>query len=89
MIDDVGGSNAGSPGNRIPGVTLDDSGFIHTLCGYYHPVNGEGLPIDAPNELMYEILIALLRDGEESGLAEPLDFDDFIKGARTGRRQRR
>ena len=89
MIDDVGGSNAGSHGNRIPGVTLDDSGFIHTLYGYYHPVTGEGLPIDAPNELMYETLIALLRDGEESGLAEPLDVAEFIKDVRAERRRQR
>ena len=57
--------------DRIEGVKLDASGTIHTLYGSFDPVTGEGLPIAAPKELMREILIALIRDGEESGLAEP------------------
>ena len=85
MADEDGGSNAGSHVNRIPGVTLDGSGFIHTSYGSYHPDHGEGLPIDAPKEPMREILIALLRDGEESGAAQPFDFDDFIEDVRAGR----
>ena len=89
MTDDVGGSNAGSHVNCISGVTLDGSGFIHTPYGSYHPVTGEGLPIDAPKELMREILVALLRDGEESGPAQPFDFDDFIKDVQAGRPRRR
>ena len=43
MIDDVGGSHV----NRIPSITLDDLGYIHTVYGSYHPVTEEGLPIDA------------------------------------------
>lgn len=64
--------------NRIDGVTLDESGMIHTKYGSYHPVTGEGLPIDAPRELMREILAALLQDGLDSDLAEPFDFDDLL-----------
>ena len=74
---DRDGSNAGSHVNRIPSVTLDDAGFIHTLYGSYHPVTGEGLPIDAPEELMRQILIALIRDGEDSPLVE-FDLDEFM-----------
>jgi len=80
MVDCEGGSNAGSHVNRILGVTLDESGFINTPYGSYHPVTGVGLPIEAPEELMREILIALLRDGEESGPAEPFDWDKFMAG---------
>ena len=89
MSDEEGGSNAGSHVNSIPGVAIDDAGFIRTSYGSYHPVTGEGLPIDAPKELMREILIALLLDGEESGPAEPFDFDEFMKEVRLGRRRRR
>ena len=71
-------SNAGSHVNRIPGVTLGDTGFVHTACGSYHPVTGEGLPIDAPAELMRQILVALLRDGEDSGPAEDFDMRRWI-----------
>ena len=71
-------SNAGSDVNRIPGVTLDASGFIHTSYGSYHPVTGEGLPINAPKELQRRILIALIRDGEDSGIAEAFDLDRFM-----------
>jgi hypothetical protein len=77
MADGSGGSNAGSHVNRIPGVTLDESGFIHTPYGSYHPATGEGSPIDAPKELMRQILIALIRDGEESGPAAEFDWDEF------------
>ena len=86
MSDDDVDSNAGSHVNRIPGVTLDDAGFIHTSHGSYHPATGEWLPIDAPKALMREILIALLRDGEESGLAEPFEFATFINDVGTGRK---
>ena len=89
MSDDAGESNAGSHVNRIPGVKLDDAGIFHTPFGSYHPATGEGLPIDAPKELMRKILIALLRFGEESGLVEPFDFDDFMKEVGLGRRRRR
>lgn len=65
--------------NRIDGVTLDESGVIHTKYGSYNPVTGEGLPIEAPRELMREILAALLQDGLDSGPAEPFDFDEFLK----------
>lgn len=41
-------------------------------------MSGEGLPIDAPDELMLPILRALLLDGLESGPAEPLDWDKFM-----------
>ena len=78
MSDEDGGSNAGSPVNRIPGVTLDDAGFIHTAYGSYHPVTGESLPVNAPDELMRQILIALLRDGEESGTAKEFDMEQWI-----------
>lgn len=73
------GSNTGSHVNRIPGVTLDESGFIHTPHGSYHPVTGEGLPIDAPKELLRDILVALIEDGIESGPAEPFDLDEFME----------
>lgn len=89
MSDESGGSNAGSHVNSIPDVTIDDAGFIHTKYGSYHPVSGEGLPIDAPKELMREILIALLRDGEESGPAEPFDFEEFMREVGLIRRRRR
>jgi hypothetical protein len=61
------GSNLGSHVSRIPGVRLDDAGFIHTPYGSYHPVTGEGLPIDAPKELTRQIQIALIDDGLDRG----------------------
>ena len=72
-------SNAGSHVNRIPGVRLDDDGFIHTVYGTYHPVTGQGLPIDAPDELMRQILIALIDDGIDSGPGKPFDWDAFME----------
>ena len=71
-------SNAGSHVNRIPGVTLDDAGFVRTAYGSYHPVTGQGLPIDAPDDLMHQILVALLRDGEDSGPAVKFDMKPWI-----------
>ena len=71
-------SNAGSHVNRIPGVRLDDAGFIHTAYGSYHPVTGQGLPIDASDELMRQILIALIDDGIESGITEEFDLKEFV-----------
>ena len=71
-------SRAGRNVNLIPGVTQDNAGVIHTPYGSYDPVTGEGLPLDAPENLMRAILIALLRDGEESGPAEPFDWDAFM-----------
>ena len=79
MVDGDGGSNAGSHVNLIPGVTLDDAGFIHTPYGSYHPVTGEGLPIVAPQELMREILSALIQDGIDSGPAVEFDWDGFME----------
>jgi len=67
-------SNAASHVDRLPGVMLDASGFIHTPYGSYHPVTCEGLPISAPTELQRQILIALIRDGEDSGI-EDFDLD--------------
>lgn len=64
--------------NLIPGVSQDEAGVIHTPYGSYDPVTGEGLPIDAPQELMREILFALIDDGLESGPAEPFDWDEFM-----------
>ena len=72
-------SRAGRNVNLIPGVSQDEAGVIHTPYGSYNPVTGVGLPIDAPEELMREILVALLRDGEESGPAEPFDLDAFME----------
>lgn len=66
--------------NLIPGVSMDTSGMIHTDYGSYHPVTGKGLPIDAPQALMQRILAALIKDGEESGLAEEFDWDAFMEG---------
>ena len=83
MMDTPENSNAGSYVNRIAHVSIDDAGFIHTIYGAYHPVTGEGLPIDAPNELMREIVIALLRDGEESGFAEDFDLNIFLAEMRS------
>lgn len=68
-------SNVGSHVNRIPGVKLDDAGVVHTAYGSYHPVTGQGLPIAAPDELMRQILIVLIDDGIDSGIAEDLDWD--------------
>lgn len=83
MMDAAGNSDAGSHVNRIPDVSIDDVAFIHTIYGAYHPVTGEGLPIDAPKELMREILIALMRDGEESGFAEDFDLNTFLAEMRS------
>ena len=75
MSDENGGSHV----NSIPGVTIDDAGFIHTDYGSYHPVTGEGLPVNAPKELMRQILIALIDDGLDSGPAEEFDWSDFVE----------
>ena len=71
-------SRAGRNVNLIPGVSQDEAGVIHTPYGSYDPVTGEGLPIDAPEELMRKILAALIQDGLESGPAEQFDWDAFI-----------
>ena len=70
-------SNRNSHVNRIPGVSLDDAGFVHTPHGTYHPVTGEGLPINAPDELMRAILLALSDDGLASGIAKDFDIGEF------------
>ena len=77
MVD--GDANSASHVNRIPGVSLDAAGFVHTPYGTYHPVTGEGLPIDAPDELMRSILLALIDDGLASGIVGDFDIDAFIK----------
>lgn len=79
MTDERIPSNRNSHVNRIPGVVLDEAGFVHTSYGTYNPVTGEGLPIDAPEELMRQIPIALIDDGLESGIAEDFDFEEFIE----------
>lgn len=79
MTDDRGNSNRNSHVNRIPGVSLDDAGFIHTKYGTYHPVTGEGLPINAPEDLMHRILVALIDDGLDSGIAEEFDIDAWFE----------
>lgn len=71
-------SRAGRNVNLIPGVSQDEAGAIHTAYGSYNPVTGEGLPIDAPDELMLAILKALLLDGLDSGPAEPFDWDELM-----------
>ena len=71
-------SNANSHVNRIPGVTLDDAGFIHTTYGSYHPVTGEGLAFEMPETLKVEILRALIKDSIDSGPAVELDWDAFM-----------
>ena len=80
MSDMPEGKNAASHVNRIPGVRIDDDGMVHTEYGSYHPVTGKGLPIDAPPALMQKILLALARDGEDSGPAENFDWDAFLAG---------
>jgi hypothetical protein len=82
-------SNAASHVNRIHGVRLDGDGFIHTEFGSYHPVTGEGLPIGAPKALMYRILVALIDDGLDSGIAEDFDFETFIAEMKAERADRR
>lgn len=72
------GKNSASHVNRIPGASIDDDGMVHTEYGSYHPVTGKGLPIDAPQSLMREILLALVRDGEDSGPTEEFDWDAFM-----------
>jgi hypothetical protein len=71
-------SNANSHVNRIPSVTLDDTGFIHTAYGSYHPVTGEGLAFDMPETLKVEILRALIQDSIDSGPAVAFDWDEFM-----------
>ena len=75
-------SNAESHVNRIPGVTLDDAGFIHTACGSYHLVTGEGHTFDLPKDLELEILKALIQDGIDSGPATAFDLDRFLEEMR-------
>lgn len=79
MIEKGLATNAASHVNRIPGVHLDEAGFIHTQFGTYHPVTSEGLPINAPDELMQKILVALIEDGIDSGPAEEFDLDQLVR----------
>ena len=61
-------------------VTMQTAdGTIHSPYGSFHPVTGEGLPIDAPQEFMDDILRELIQQGLDSGPAEPFDFDAFMK----------
>jgi hypothetical protein len=71
-------SKAMSHVNRIPGVTQDDTGFIHTAYGSYHPVTGEGDAFHMPEELKVEILRALIQDSLDSGPSVPFDLDHFM-----------
>ena len=75
MIEKESATNTASHVNRIPGVHVDEAGFIHTEFGAYRPVTGEGLPIKAPDELMQKILVALIQYGIDSGPAEKFDLD--------------
>ncbi|MBS3930649.1 MAG: hypothetical protein KGZ65_05385 [Sphingomonadales bacterium] len=77
-------SNVSSHVNRIPGVRLDDEGYVHIAYGRYHPVTGEGLPIDAPDELMKQIFVALIDDGLDSGIDEDFDLDELIEQSSGG-----
>jgi len=54
-------------------------GTIHSPYGSFHPVTGEGLPIDAPQEFMDDILRELIQQGLDSGLAEDFDLDEFMR----------
>lgn len=54
-------------------------GVIHTPYGSYHPVTGEGLPIDAPQEFMDDILRELIQQGIDSGPAKRFDWDKFME----------
>ena len=58
-------------------MSRDDERIILTPVIAYHPVNGEGLPIDAPDELMRAILLALIDDGLASGIAKDFDIGEF------------
>ncbi len=51
----------------------------NTQFGTYHPVTGQGLPINAPDDLMQKILVALIEDGIDSGPAEEFDLDAFVQ----------
>lgn len=73
-------SNCDSHVNRIPGVSLEDAGFVHTRFGSYHPVTEEGLSIDAPREITQQILVALISDSEVVGPEEPFDWDHLLLG---------
>lgn len=79
MVEEASAANAASHINRIPDVHLDEAGFIHTQFGTFHPVTGEALPINAPEELMRKILLALIDDGIASGPAEEFDLDAFVR----------
>jgi hypothetical protein len=65
--------------NKIPGVSMDDDGFIRTIYGRYHPVTGEGLNFVIPESLWNEILNALIQDGLDSGIAEDFDIDAWFE----------
>lgn len=54
-------------------------GVIHSPYGSFHPVTGDGLPIDAPQDFMDDILRELIQQGLDSGPAEPFDLDEFMK----------
>ena len=68
--------------NHLTTLKRDADGRIHSRWGAFNPVTGEGLPIDAPQEFMDEILQELLQEGEDSGPAEPFDFDAFMEEMR-------
>ena len=71
--------HANSHVNDIPDVSIDDAGFITTLYGRYHPVTGEGLDFDIPEDLWNTILTALIDDGLDSGPAVEWDLDQFLE----------
>lgn len=74
--------------NDIDGITIDEQGTIHTPYGSFHPVTGEGLPINAPKKLMHKILVALIRDGEESEIVDDFDIDRWFDEEFSKRRER-
>jgi hypothetical protein len=72
-------ANAASHVNRIPGVSIDNEGFITTKYGRYHPITGEGLNFHVPEELWNKIVMALIDDGLDSGPAVEFDIDKWLE----------
>jgi hypothetical protein len=66
------------PYKRSPDSIQDENGFIHGPYGSFHPATGQGLPIDAPEEYMREVLIRLIEESIASGPAVPFDMKTWM-----------
>lgn len=64
---------------RIANCEQDENGMIDSPYGMFNPVTGEGLPIEAPDGFMRQVLQDLIQAGLDSGIDESFDIDGLMQ----------